>query len=98
MEPYVYGGLGLLVLWLLFGRKGSKKPALVTDEKMPIPEGPRVVGPHDLVIPATLLLERGRMEFEKDMMKAMQRAARGGTEGAARAAEEDETPSQLPPN
>jgi hypothetical protein len=96
MELYAIGAGALLFLWWMLSRKSSKKAELQTDGKIRPPAGPRLVGPNDFVIPEAALLQRGRMEFERDIIKAMQRAARGGTEGAARAEGEDETPSSPP--
>ena len=96
MELYAAAALAFVFLCWLFSRKGSKKAELGADEKTHPPQGPRVVGPHDIVIPAALAYQLGADVIAKSIQKQLARAGQGGTEGAARGASDDETPPDHP--
>lgn len=86
----------VVVIALFYALRRRKKPVAAQNNEMHPPDGPRVVGPHDIVIPAALAYQLGADVIAKSIQKQLARAGQGGIEGAARAAEDDETPAQHP--
>ena len=78
-----------VVIWLLSLLLGALKPKKASNEVITPPEGPRIVGPDDLVIPAALLAQWKRDELLAQLHKKAARGAPSDTRGPVGGAEDD---------